>query len=147
MMGKLLISALAATGIALGAQADPSGVWEFRTDIRDKGCSISGIMTIEPSVPGTSVRGCSFVSAETCGALDMEPVKMEQSCRIIQQDTFLIIRSEVIASLTEGRGIAGYLPDHFSVRPTEPGRMAGTWHDRNYSDLVEFWRTEGGATS
>ncbi len=141
--------ALVAVGLAPGLAfaEDPSGRWEFRTDIKAKGCSIQGIMSIGPEDPVTGQRSCSFVSSETCGPLDPTPVDMEQSCTIETEGEFLEIRSIVVASLTEGRGIEGYLPDHFTVRPTAPGRMSGTWFDRNYADLVEFWRTRGGATS
>lgn len=143
-------SMLLAAGIALAtspASADPSGAWEFRTEIDAKGCTITGIMTIDPLVPGSSVRECRFFSAETCGTEDDTPTEMEQACRVIQQAEFLIIRSEVVASLTDGVPVTRYMPDHFTVRPSGPGRMSGTWFDRIYSDHVEFWRSDGGATS
>ena len=129
------------------ANADASGAWEFRTDIAKKGCSITGLMTIDPVLPGSSVRECRFVSAESCGSDDIQPTEMEQACRIIQQGDFLIIRSQVVASLTEGIPPSRYMPDHFTIRPTAPNRMAGTWFDRLYTDHVEFWRSDGGATS
>lgn len=134
--------------LATGAQAeDPAGSWEFRTDIQNKGCTIQGIMSIGPEDPVTGERACSFVSAETCGAMDITPIEMEQSCTITPDGDFLEVRSIVLASLTEGRGTDGYLPDHFTIRPSGPGRMSGTWFDQNYADLVEFWRTRSGATS
>ena len=147
-----LRAALVAFGLVLvpagaSAQTDPSGAWEFRTDIREKGCSITGLMTIDPKLPGSTVRECRFVSAETCGAEDIQPTEMEQACRVIEQGRFLMIRSEVVASLTEGVSASRYMPDHFTVRPTQPGRMSGTWFDRLYTDHVEFWRSDGGATS
>lgn len=148
MIARVILLAVFAWAIALPAAADdPAGAWEFRTEIREKGCAISGLMTIEPRLPGSETRACRFVSSETCGPEDLQPVEMEQTCRIIMQGNFLLIRSQVEASLTEGVPVTRYLPDHFTVRPTGPGRMAGTWHDRNFSDHVEFWRAEGGATS
>ncbi len=147
-MIRVWFAALGATLFAAGASAqDPAGVWQFRTDIKAKGCSISGQMAIEPEAPGKAPRSCRFFSIETCGPGDVEPAKMEQSCRVIQQGDFLLIRSEVVASLTDGVSRDLYMPDHFTVKPTEPDRMAGTWQDRLFSDDVEFWRVESAATS
>lgn len=145
LVSLALLGALAAP--ALAQESDPAGAWEFRTDIREKGCTITGLMTIEPLVPGEELRQCEFISSEVCGEIDMEPVDMQQACAVRQDGEFLIIRSKVVASRTPGRGIAGYLPDHFTVRPSGPGRMSGTWHDRNFTDLVEFWRARSGAVS
>lgn len=132
---------------ALAQASDPAGAWEFRTDIREKGCTITGLMTIESLLPGEEVRQCEFISSESCSGFEMEPVDMQQACVVLQEGEFLVIRSKVVASRTPGRGISGYLPDHFTVRPSGPGRMSGTWHDQNFADLVEFWRAQGGATS
>lgn len=146
---RCALAAIALSGLGQGvALAEgPAGAWEFRTDIRSKGCTIQGVMRIGLEDPITGERECSFVSSETCGPADPTPVDMQQVCSISLEGDFLAIRSEVVASLTEGRGIGGYLPDHFTVQPSGPGRMSGTWFDRNYADLVEFWRTRGGATS
>ena len=129
------------------ASDDPAGIWEFRTNIKDKGCTISGVMTIEPLVPGEAVRGCQFVSAESCGPQDPEPTSMEQSCRVFQQGEDFLIRSEVKQSLTPGRSVAFYMADNFTVRITSPSTMVGTWYDEVYSDDVDFWRSQGGASS
>lgn len=104
-------------------------------------------MSIEPLAGGETVRACRFVSAETCGPDDPEPTRMEQACRIVAQGEFYLIRSEVIASLTEGVPAEYYLPDHFTVKPDEPGRMSGTWYDRNYRDRVDFWRMKTAPSS
>ncbi|MEM9739232.1 MAG: hypothetical protein AAF829_05130 [Pseudomonadota bacterium] len=147
-MRMLYLIAVLGSLLPLGAWAeDPAGSWEFRTDIKTKGCTIRGVMSIGLEDPVTEYRDCSFISSETCGPTDPTPVEMEQSCTIKIEGDFVEIRSTVISSLTQGRGIEGYLPDHFTVKPTAPGRMSGTWFDRNYADLVEFWRTRGGATS
>lgn len=147
-MRMAFVSLFALAGLAGQARAENvEGSWEFRTDIRNKGCTIQGVMLIGPEDPVSGARDCSFVSAETCGPFDDTPIEMEQSCTINKDGDFFEIRSTVIGSLTEGRGIDGYLPDHFTVRPREAGRMSGTWFDRNYADLVEFWRTRSGATS
>lgn len=126
---------------------DPQGLWAFRTDIEEKGCTIQGQMSIEPLGDDETVRNCRFVSAETCGPEDPEPTKMEQACRIVAQGDFLLIRSEVVASLTESVSADYYLPDHFTVKPSAPGRMSGTWYDRNYRDRVEFWRMKTAPSS
>jgi hypothetical protein len=140
--------AMAFALVALPATAeDPAGAWEFRTDIVNKGCTITGYMTIGIEDPGTGERACEFVSSETCGGALPEGIQMQQACEIQFEGDYLLIRSEVLASLTEGRGIDGYLPDNFTVQPSGTGRMSGTWYDLNYADLVEFWRARGGATS
>lgn len=150
MVARVALAALAALS-CLGAgpvlAEDPAGSWEFRTDIRNKGCTIAGVMTIGIEDPVTGARSCSFISSESCGPLDPEPVKMQQTCSLAGEGDFILIRSRVEASLTDGRGIGGYLPDHFTVEPSGPGRMSGIWFDRNYTDQVEFWRTRGGASS
>lgn len=148
MMRSMFILILAALGApAALAEDDPSGIWEFRTEIADKGCAISGVMTIDPLVPGESVRNCQFVSAETCGPDDPEPTSMEQSCRIIQQGEFYLIRSKVNQSRTPGRGIEYYMADNFTIRSTSASTMDGTWYDEMFADHVKFWRSRGGASS
>lgn len=148
-MHRMLACLLATASLTAPALADedPAGAWEFRTDIVNKGCTITGYMTIGVEDPGTGRRACEFVSSETCGPDDPQAIEMQQSCEIVFEGDFLLIRSEVIASLTDGRNILGYLPDNFTVQPSGAGRMSGTWYDLNYADLVEFWRARGGATS
>ena len=140
--GALLSAAMGFLG-AQCALADPlSGRWAFRTDIAEKGCTISGTMMIQPALGESAVRQCSFVSSETCGPSDPQPTRMEQSCRVIEQGEFILIRSEVTGSLTEGVEVDFYLPDHFTVEVESASRMAGTWYDRLYRDTVEFWRPD-----
>lgn len=142
-----LVALMLHAGASAASEEDPRGLWGFRTDIAEKGCTITGRMSIDAHVPGETVRGCRFVSAETCGPEDGEPTRMEQACRIIPQGEFLLIRSEVTASLTPDVPAEYYLPDHFDVRPDGPGRMTGTWHDRNFRDSVEFWRMHAAPSS
>jgi len=97
-------------------------------------------MSIEPAREGETGRMCRFLSSETCGEDDPQSSDMEQSCRIIFQGAYLTIRSQVVRSLSPDVPAELYLPDHFTVRPVAPGRMEGTWYDRNYADAVAFWR-------
>lgn len=140
---RALLAGLTALGLAAEALAeDPTGRWGFRTDIKTKGCTITGEMTIAAPEAGKTVNTCHFISREVCGEGDTTPVEMEQSCRIVTQGEFLLIRSKVERSLTEDVSIGWYLPDHFTVRPTGPGEMTGTWYDQNYRDQVRFWRLQ-----
>lgn len=117
-----------------------AGSWAFRTEIRAKGCEISGTMEIS-AADENGARSCLFQSAETCGPAD-PPTEMEQSCRVLPQGDYLLITSKVERSLTEGRPIDFYMADNFTVRPAGPGRMEGTWYDRLFSDFVVFWRPD-----
>lgn len=141
--------AAAALGLILPAHAseDTSGRWTFRTAIEAKGCTISGDMTIDATRQPDGSRACQFVSSETCGALDANPAFIEQSCRVVDQGDFLLIRSRVQRSLSPDVPAARYLPDHFTVRPTAPGEMRGIWYDRNYRDSVVFKRPEARPSS
>jgi len=140
MIRSVFSFALAAM-IAMPAAADvTSGKWAFRTDIADKGCTITGTMEIGPPVDGETSRACRFVSTEICGPSDLLPATMEQSCRVIWQSNFLLIRSEVVSSLTEGVNPDFYMPDHFTLTETSATEMSGTWYDRLYRDAVRFWR-------
>lgn len=131
-----------ATALALPAQAesnDIAGAWSFKTNIKRKGCTITGNMTIsQPSETGT--RTCSFVSREICQQDPDLSWQIEQSCRVTPQAEKYIIRSTVIASLTPGYPAANYLPDHFVVTPESAARMTGIWQDSQYAAPVVFWR-------
>ncbi len=142
-----ILAVVAFAGLPTASAQGPEGLWGFRTDIVEKGCTIQGQMSIEPLAGDNTVRACRFVSAETCGPEDPEPTKMEQACRIVAQGEFLLIRSEVVTSLTQGVSADYYLPDHFTIKPSAPGRMSGTWYDRNYRDEVEFWRMKTAPSS
>ena len=123
------------------AQAEPAeigGVWSFETVIHDKGCTITGSMHIEVELDGR--RQCSFTSSEVCTAYPDERITVEQSCRILRQGSFYLIRSRFVRSLTEGYSGLTYLPDQFEVRLVNASRMKGTWHDTSYTDAVTFWR-------
>ena len=135
-----LISGLATPAATIADTQDISGAWSFETVIRKKGCTITGLMHIEPELDGT--RSCSFMASEVCEDFPEDRITVEQSCRIIRQGNFYLIRSRVLQSLTEGYSSAAYLPDHFTVKPVNQTRMKGTWYDRNYSDAVTFWRDE-----
>lgn len=126
---------------ATAQQADVTGAWSFQTDIKRKGCTITGNMTI--SVPATNgTRTCSFVSTETCQAVPDQAWQIDQTCRVTPQDENLIIRSQVKGSLTEGYNVANYLPDHFVVRPENSQKMTGIWQDSAFSAPVIFWRDD-----
>ena len=140
-MIRTLIASIAVAITPLGASAsETDGRWDFRTDIEEKGCTITGQMMISPASEDTAVRACEFVTTELCGAEDPQPTSMRQSCRVIAQGDFLLIRSQVEESLTDGVPAARYLPDNFTVKPDGSARMVGRWYDRLYADSVEFWR-------
>lgn len=141
--------ALLAIGLSFGAlmlpanaqQANVTGAWSFQTDIKRKGCTIVGNMTISlPAENGT--RTCAFVSTETCKANPDQSWQVEQTCRITPQNESLIIRSKVEGTLTEGYNVANYLPDHFVLRPESSMKMTGIWQDSAYSAPVIFWRDD-----
>ena len=143
---KLTIFALAilsfgAADVGLANAQDITGAWSFETDIKRKGCIITGNMTISaPEENG--IRTCSFVSRETCDIDPDQSWQIDQTCRIVPQGPKYIIRSKVEASLTDGYAAANYLPDHFVVEPESPKRMTGLWQDRNFAAPVVFWRDE-----
>lgn len=139
---KGLITSLALLiGMAISPTAtagEIGGVWSFETEIKKKGCTITGNMHIELEIDG--VRQCSFTSSEVCVGFPEGRINVEQTCRILKQGSFYLIRSRFLQSLTEGYSGASYLPDHFAVKPAGPNRMNGTWHDSRYTDAVTFWR-------
>ncbi|MEM0987045.1 MAG: hypothetical protein AAGJ32_12435 [Pseudomonadota bacterium] len=142
-LGLILVLGFAAALSVSSAWADAtSGQWAFRTDIATKGCTITGEMVIDPATADEGVRACRFVSTEFCGFDDETPTVMEQSCRVITQGDFLLIRSEVTGSRTEGVPVEAYLPDHFTLTTVTGTEMTGGWYDQLYRDAVRFWRPE-----
>jgi len=142
-VARLLLASACLMGICVPASfgEDISGAWSFKTEIKRKGCTIVGNMSIS-TTDEDGIRTCSFVSRETC---EIEPDlswQVDQSCRIVPNGPKYIIRSKVIGSLTEGYSAASYAPDHFIVEPDGPSRMTGLWQDRNFTAPVVFWRDE-----
>ncbi len=136
-----LLMLVISAGTHLSATAEPveiAGAWSFETVIKQKGCTISGNMHIEMELDGA--RQCAFTASEVCDGSPEDRITVEQTCRILKQGNFYLIRSRVSQSLTQGYSGASYLPDHFTVKPEGPNRMAGTWHDRQYTDSTTFWR-------
>ena len=137
----LLALVVAGAGNETATAQDISGAWSFETEIKRKGCTITGNMSI--SAPDENqIRTCSFVSRETCDIDPEQSWQIDQTCRIVPQARKFIIRSKVVGSLTEGYAANRYLPDHFIVEPESPNRMTGLWQDRNFSAPVVFWRDE-----
>lgn len=125
-----------------GAEENITGAWSFKTDIKRKGCTITGNMTISPPEE-SGARTCSFVSTETCSLDgDTGAWQMDQVCRITPQGDRYIFRSKVIGTLTDGYNAQNYLPDHFVVKPESDKRMTGIWQDSAYSAPVIFWRDD-----
>ncbi|MEO1476258.1 MAG: hypothetical protein AAFS13_07730 [Pseudomonadota bacterium] len=136
-----LVGALLAVCVGTAQANEIAGAWSFRTDVKAKGCTLTGNMTISQAEENGS-RTCSFVSTETCGGvLDMS-WQMDQSCRVTPDGESLIIRSKVIRSLTPGYSVTNYLPDHFVVEPESSTLMTGIWQDANFAAPVEFWRDD-----
>ncbi len=132
---------LTGLGTPIGVAEDISGAWSFKTEIKRKGCTIIGNMSIS-SADNDGIRTCSFVSRETCEIDPEASWSVDQSCRIVPNGPKYIIRSKVIGSLTEGYSAASYAPDHFIVEPDSPTQMNGLWQDRNFAAPVIFWRDE-----
>ncbi|MEM6900720.1 MAG: hypothetical protein AAF583_13220 [Pseudomonadota bacterium] len=126
---------------AANAQDTVSGAWSFRADVRQKGCVLTGSMTISQPAPN-GTRTCSFVSRETCEYAPDTSWQMDQTCKITPQGEKMIIRSKVVRSLTPGYSIQNYLPDHFVVEPESNSLMTGIWQDANFAAPVEFWRDD-----
>lgn len=142
MITKPLFCMLVSLALAAPALAqDIGGAWSFRTDIKRKGCTITGNMNISPPAEN-GARTCAFVSSETCSAQPEQSWQMDQTCRVTKQGESYIIRSRVMGSLTEGYDAAFYLPDHFVVKPENARRMSGIWQDKRYSANVIFWRDD-----
>lgn len=120
---------------------DITGAWSFKTDIKRKGCTITGNMTISPASEN-GARTCSFVSTEVCENAPGIAIVMDQTCRITPQAKNYIMRSQVIASQTEGYDKANYLADHFVVKSNGPKEMKGLWQDARFSARVIFWRND-----
>lgn len=124
--------------VALPAAADRlAGAWSFETQIRKKGCTITGNMAIGlPDEDGR--RSCNFVSTETCDwNPEAEGVTVDQSCRIIPQGKFYLFTSTVEQTLTP---TTSYMADHFTVKPDGKNRLVGQWYDKLYRDRVVFER-------
>ncbi len=141
--GPYIASALIASGLYAPASfgQDIGGAWSFKTEIKRKGCTITGNMSIS-SADDDNIRTCSFISTETCGRDPDRSWQIDQTCRIIPTGPKYIIRSTVIASLTDGYPASNYAPDHFIVEPDSPTQMTGLWQDRFYTAPVIFWRDE-----
>lgn len=133
----LLIASLTPFALA----EDITGGWSFKTDIRKKGCTIEGNMSIRRDEESGALV-CEFTSRETCelNGPEDEGVLIDQACRIYEQGEFYLFSSRVLRSLSDDYDVRAYLPDHFTVKPVGPDRMTGQWYDRNYRDRVEFWR-------
>lgn len=132
---------MAAFPASAEASENISGAWSFRADVKQKGCTLTGNMTIsQPAENGTRI--CSFVSRETCEYAPDEAWQMDQTCRVTPQGVKFIIRSKVLRSLTPGYSKDNYLPDHFVVEPESSSLMRGIWQDANFAAPVEFWRDD-----
>ena len=140
---RLGLATLALCALATPASyaQDITGAWSFKSEVKRKGSTLTGSMTISrPDENG--LRTCSFVSSETLVSEPDFNIQMDQSCRITPQGNNYIIRSKVIGTLTEGYSIGNYLADHFVVKPTSPKEMKGIWQDARYSAPVIFWRDD-----
>lgn len=137
----LLASLVAALSSQTVLAQDITGAWSFKSEVKRKGCTITGNMSISPPNE-TGIRTCAFVSTETCAAQPDINIQMDQTCRITPQGNSYIMRSQVIGTLTEGYNVANYLADHFIVKPTNTKEMKGIWQDARFSAPVIFWRDE-----
>lgn len=144
---RLLAPLLASITIAVGAAqaADIGGVWDFRTVIAGKGCTIEGRMVIGQSDPLNGERTCSFTSSETCDWFepDRMPLSMEQDCAVVEAGEMVLIRSKVEQSLTDWHPEVGsYMADEFDLDEIGGKRMTGDWFDLRWRAPVVFERPE-----
>lgn len=142
----VLVALTGALCAQLATAQDITGAWSFKTEIKRKGCTITGNMTISPPREN-GARTCAFVSTETCEVQPDISVVIDQTCTITPQVKNYIMRSTVIDTQTEGYNAARYLPDHFIVKSTSPKEMKGIWQDARYSAPVIFWRNDALAVS
>ena len=100
------------------------GAWSFRTaPYRDGVCVMSGNMHIRPT-GNSEVFSCSFTAVEECPGQDKWVV--EQTCKAVNRDGRLSIKSTIVNFLESKEFTASYVPDHFGLTVVNRELMTGS---------------------
>lgn len=99
------------------------GSWSFRTaPYHEETCVMSGNMSIRPTETA-DVFNCSFTAVEECTGFDKWVV--EQTCKAVNQDGRLSIRSTIVNFLEAREYTESYVPDHFGLEVVSRELMTG----------------------
>jgi hypothetical protein len=161
ILPRLAIAGLLCTLAALPAFAqagkaaaskptDISGRWQFKTELRNKGCTISGEINFKRATPTTPGYSCAFVAREECGSGDTRTwSEVKQSCTVSEaagEFTILSKVEQVLAAFPAGYKEAiiandSYRPDNFKVSAAKNGDLVGGFKSINEA-AVRFWRDQ-----
>jgi hypothetical protein len=100
----------------------PEGKWEFKTDVLNDRCTISGEMQIKQVGQGEARRfTCTFRAVQACKGGPIKSIQTDQSCTLTQIGPKITIVSKVTAivstdpkELMQGMD-RRYAPDNFYV--------------------------------
>jgi len=101
-----------------------TGSWSFESSrYREGTCVMSGHMSIRPTSKA-GVFACSFTAIEDCTGQDTWVV--EQSCKAVNRDGRLSIKSNIENFLEAKEFTDSYVPDNFSLQVESRERMSGS---------------------
>lgn len=105
-------------------QSPVVGSWSFKTTPYRQGtCKMSGNMNISPT-ERANMFTCSFTATEECKGQDKWVV--EQTCKAVNQDGQLSIKSSIVNFLDGKEYTASYVPDHFALNIISRELMSGS---------------------
>ena len=144
------LAALVATPLAfaqLKKAPSPEGKWEFKTDILNDRCTISGEMQITELGKGDNRHFvCKFRAVQACTGGGIKSIVTEQSCLLNQAGSKITIISKVedIVSTDPPELMKGmdrrYAPDNFSITINPRGdQMEGMFESQGEAP-VKFRR-------
>jgi len=100
------------------------GSWSFESSrYRGGTCVMSGHMNIRPTATA-GVYACNFTAIEDCTGQDTWIV--EQSCKAVNRDGRLSIKSNIENFLESKEITDSYVPDNFSLEVESRERMSGS---------------------
>ena len=119
-----------------------AGLWVFEADLPEL-CSFDGQARLTPT-SDPAVFGCELTARQDCPAAGVTYV-VEQSCRAsIEDNTTVIIQSE-IRTFLEGEPTPAYTPDDFELRIQDGSTLIGLLH--GHGRFPALWRRADGAIS
>lgn len=125
---------------SLGATADISGTWSFRTtDYYNFGCRMDGQVVLQPT-DEEGVYACFMVAEENCPGVGRGLYIARQTCQGDRNGAELRITSEVV---TVNPPTTSYYPDNFSVTIIDDAEMLGRLLSYELDTSVEFYRGPG----